>query len=82
MLLLLLRELPCRSLFIQHGGSYCCCLHFCCRFLPQFSEAAKTGIALSLQGSFETTLKTMLVRAELIEPDFSVKGRVYVAENV
>ncbi|CDI77921.1 hypothetical protein, conserved [Eimeria acervulina] len=30
------------------------------QFLPQFSEAAKTGIALSLQGSFETTLKTML----------------------
>ncbi|CDI85313.1 hypothetical protein, conserved [Eimeria praecox] len=30
------------------------------QFLPQHREAAKTGIALSLQGDFENTLKSML----------------------
>ncbi|CDJ60551.1 hypothetical protein, conserved [Eimeria maxima] len=30
------------------------------QFLPQYRDAAKTGIALSLQSSFEPTIKTML----------------------
>lgn len=50
-------------LWVDRFGCYC-------RFLPQYRDAAKTGIALSLQSSFEPTIKTMLVRVEPVDIGF------------